>query len=352
MEWGVFTSGSCIFLESIGVPMEPYNLNVPSIGIGELPGSLTVQRTVTSVAKEQGWREYTVSVDAPQGYNVTVEPSMIRLKSGDSATYEVTVTNVSAPAGEWRFGSLTWTDKTGNYDVYSPIAVRASLFSAPAAVTGSGESGSASFDVTFGYTGSYSAAPHGLAAQVDTNDEISQDPDQTYPSPDDGAGVDKISFPIAGVAFARWELIIPGDDDIDLFLEDSSGTIIASSTNGGTDELIELVLPADDTYTMVVHGWSVPNEPLPYTLKSWMVPLASGGSLNVDSAPTSATVGTTDTIEVSWSGLSSDTRYLGAVSHTGDAGLMGLTLVEVDTNGGPEAFTQEDAVAKVRRIHR
>ena len=26
------------------------------------------------------------------------------------------------------------------------------------------------------------------------------------------------------------------------------------------------MLPADDTYTLVVHGWAVPNEPLPYTL--------------------------------------------------------------------------------------
>ena len=67
MDWGVFTPGSCAFLDSIGVPMEPYNLNYPTIGINELPGSLTVQRTVTSVAEEKGWREYTVSVDAPEG---------------------------------------------------------------------------------------------------------------------------------------------------------------------------------------------------------------------------------------------------------------------------------------------
>ena len=96
----------------------------------------------------------------------------------------------------------------------------------------------------------------------------------------------------------------------------------------GTDELIELYLPADDTYTMVVHGWSVPNEPLPFDLYSWEVPLASGGSLSVDSAPTSAEVGQTGTVDISWSGLSSGTTYLGAVSHTGDVGLMGLTLVE------------------------
>ncbi|MDX1435380.1 MAG: PPC domain-containing protein, partial [Anaerolineales bacterium] len=176
------------------------------------------------------------------------------------------------------------------------------------------------------------AAPHGLASDAPTDGEIGQDPDQTYPSPDDTpVGVQKIDFPIAGAAFVRWSLVIPGDDDVDLFLEDSSGTIIASSTQGGTDELIELTLPADDTYTMVVHGWSVPNAPLPYTLHFWEVPLASGGgSLSVDSAPASATLGATGTVEFSWTGLASGTSYLGAVSHTGDSGLMGLTLVEID----------------------
>jgi subtilisin family serine protease len=327
---GIFSSGSCAFLDSIDVPLDPSDLNVPSIGIADIIGSQTVQRTVTSVAKERGWRTYTVSVDAPEGFDVSVTPSTFRLKQGQSATYFVTVTNVSAPAGEWRHGSLTWSDKTGNYDVYSPISVSSALFGAPDAVTGSGESGSASFDVSFGYTGSYAAAPHGLVANAPTSGSIGQDPDQIYPSSDDSVvGVQKIDFPITGAAFARWELAIPGDDDIDLFLEDSSGTIVAASTNGGTDELIELVLPADDTYTMVVHGWSVPNAPLPYTLSFWSVPLASGGSLSVDAAPTSATVGASETIDISWAGLSAG-NYLGAVSHTGDVGLMGLTLVEVN----------------------
>jgi subtilisin family serine protease len=331
-DFGVFTAGSCVFLENIGVPSEPYNLNVPSIGIANLPGSLTVERTVTSVANENGWRTYNVSVDAPDGYEVTVSPASFKLKSGQSATYEVTITNVGAPAGEWRTGSLTWSDKTGHYDVYSPIAVRGSLFSAPDTVSGSGTDGATSFDVQFGYTGSYAAAPHGLVADAQTSGAIGKDPDQTYPSPDDSpVGVQKIAFPVSGAAFVRWEMAIPGPDDIDLFLENSSGTIIAASTNGGTDELVELFLPADDTYTMVVHGWSVPNAPLPYTLHFWEVPLASGGSLSVDAAPASATAGTAGTVDVSWSGLSAGTSYLGAVSHTGDAGLMGITLVEVVT---------------------
>ena len=59
--------------------------------------------------------------------------------------------------------------------------------------------------------------------------------------------------------------------------------------------------------------------------------MASGGSLSIDAAPVSATLGETGTIDVSWSGLSSGTEYLGAVSHNGDVGLMGLTLFNVDT---------------------
>ena len=129
MDWGVFTPGSCDFLESIGVPSEPYNLNYPSIGIAEVAGSQTVQRTVTSVAKEKGWRTYNVSVDAPPGYSVTVSPSTFRLKKGQSLTYDVTITNETAPIGEWRFGSLTWNERDGEYSVYSPIAVKAETLS-------------------------------------------------------------------------------------------------------------------------------------------------------------------------------------------------------------------------------
>jgi hypothetical protein len=277
-----------------------------------------------------------VSVDAPPGFDVTVSPSQIRLKRGQSATYEVTIAAAGASAGSWRHGSLTWNESNGHYSVYSPIAAKAALFGAPSEVSGTGASGSTSFDVGFGYTGSYAAAPHGMSADAGVTGTVCQDPDQIYPSGDDATcptgGVETHTFPISGAAFVRWSMVIPGDDDIDLFLEDSGGNIIAASTSGGTNELIELVLPADDTYTMVVHGWSIPSEPLPYTLHYWNVPLTPGGSLSVDSAPTSATVGTSGTVDVSWSGLSTGTTYLGAVSHTGDVGLMGFTLVEVDTN--------------------
>ena len=208
--------------------------------------------------------------------------------------------------------------------------MQGTLFEAPDSVQGTGTSGSGSVPVTFGYTGPYTAGAHGLVADTPVAGEISQDPDQTYPSGDDGAGVAEIPFTLSGAAFARWSLSIPGDSDLDLYLKGPDGSVIASSTNGGTDEQIDLAKPADGSYTMVVHGWAVPSEPLPYSLSFWDVPAAAGGgSLTVTGAPASATIGTTASVGYSWSGLATGGHYLGAVSHNNASGVIGLTLIEV-----------------------
>jgi len=326
----IFDQGTCDFLQGLGIPTDPSDLNVPSIGIADLAGSQTIVRTITNVSGRT--TKFTASVANPRGYTVTVSPRRVRLAAGQSATVEITVTNDNARIGRWSFGRLAWNG--GGFKVTSPIAVKAALFDAPDAVAGIGENGSESFDVDFGYSGDYTAAPHGLVPDAPSTGSVGQDPDQTYPSSDDApgpaGGVDKIDFSVSESALVRWSLVIPGDDDIDLFLENSSGAIIAASVNGGTDELIELVVPGDDTYTLIVHGWSVPSAPLDYSISFWDVPLASGGSLSVDGAPASATLGTTGTIDISWNGLLAGTDYLGAVSHSDADGIIGLTAVEID----------------------
>ena len=129
----------------------------------------------------------------------------------------------------------------------------------PTEIDGSGPSGTASLTAQFGKAGAYTATPHGLVPATDNNGTIDQDPDQTYPSTDDGAGVDKIPFTLSNVSVARWSLVLPGATDLDLYLLGPDGkTVVAQSTNGGTNEEITLDDPADGTYTMVVHGWSVP----------------------------------------------------------------------------------------------
>jgi hypothetical protein len=327
--------GTCTFLESIGISTEAYNLNYPSIAVAELLGRQTVQRTVTSVAQDNGWREYTVSVEVPEGYEVTVEPSTIRLKSGDSATYEVTITNVSAPGNEWRFGSLTWIEKTGNYSVYSPVAVKSAQgFLAPDEISASGVDGATSFEVALAYSGAYSAAAHGLEPAVVTSDNVLQDPDQIFDKDDGYSNLHQ--FDLSGAAYFRIAMppeAAEADADIDIFVYDPDGELAAQSTNSGTDELINIPLPMDGTWDVYIHGWLAPGGDTDYDMYSWVISLTPGGNLQIDSAPVAAN-NSLEAIDISWTGATAGEWHLGAISHTGDASgaleLMGLTLVNVD----------------------
>jgi subtilisin family serine protease len=323
----VFGDSTCADLAAAGVPSTAQNLNYPSIGIAQLAGVETVTRTVTSVASRTV--KYTAHVNAPAGYTVSVEPSTIVIAPGATASFTVTFTNVGAPVGAWETGDLTW--KGSGFKVRSPIAVKGVALSAPAQVSGTGTDGTASIDLKFGYTGAYTALPHGLVPAVSTPGTVFQDVDQTFPSPDDTPqGVVTLPFTITDAAVARWSLVIPGADDLDLYLLNSAGAVVASSTNGGTDEQIDLQQPANGDYTLVVHGWAVGEATgLPFAVQSWMVPLASGGSLSVTSAPDSAVTGATGAVGVSWAGLTAGVSYLGAVSHHDDTGIIGLTEVSV-----------------------
>jgi hypothetical protein len=324
-------AGTCATLESLGVPVEAHDLNLPSIGVAEVPGAWTVHRTVTSVATERGRRRYTVSVDAPPGFTVSVSPSTIQLRSGETAEYQVTFTNFGAPIGEWRFGGLTWTDRTGKYEVYSPIAVRGSLFTAPTEISDSGASGTGSFEVHFGYTGDYSAAAHGLETPTIIGDNVVQDPDQNF-NPLDGFS-NAHMFSLSGAAYLRVKLppdSASGGADLDLYVYDPSGSLVGSSTQFGTDEQIDIPFPMDGTWTVYVHGWSTPGGSADYDLYAWVISATPGGNLSIDSAPASAVLGSPGTIDYSWSGATAGMWWLGAISHTGDAGVIGLTLVEVD----------------------
>ena len=318
---------TCAAIAAAGIPTVAVDLNYASIGVEALPGAATVTRTVTNVSGATA--TFSARTSAPAGYSVKVTPAALKLAAGQSATFTVTITNTGqAPAGQWRFGSLTWTGS--GYAVRSAIAVKGVDIAAPSTVTGTGTSGTASVPVRFGRAGAYVATPHGLVPSADTNGTIDQDPDHTYPSADDGAGVDRIPFELDGVALARWSLVLPGDTDLDLYLEGPDGSIVARSTAGGTDEEITLTRPTDGTWTMVVHGWAVGTPGTAYDLRTWLVPEASGGSLQLTSgSPVTATIGGSTTLGLSWSGLTAGTAYLGMVDHTIDGEDVATTVVSV-----------------------
>jgi len=320
------SQGTCDLLAANGFSFDASDLNLASIGIAELAGNQTVQRTVTNVGPAG---IYNVSVDAPPGIDVAVSPSSLTLAEGESQTYEVTFTTQSgAVLDEWTFGSLTWSH--GPHHVRSPLAVKPVALAAPDAIAGTGESGSASFDVTFGYSGDYTAAAHGLETPATTSGTVVQDPDQSFDRDDGYSNVH--TFTLSGAAAFRIAMPPEATEagaDLDIFVYDPDGNFVASSTSGGTDELIDIPLPAPGEWTVFVHGWLAPGGDSPYDLYTWTISATPGGTLTVDSAPTSATLGATETIDVSWTGATAG-QWLGAVSHSDAGGFIDVTLVEVD----------------------
>ncbi|HHU09870.1 MAG TPA: S8 family serine peptidase [Intrasporangiaceae bacterium] len=327
--------GLCPTLEDAGYSFDATQLNLPSIGMSSVAGSHTVERTITNVSNKR--LKPKVSVQAPAGYTVTVSPSRLDIAPGKSATFSITVSNKTAPVGEWRFGSLTWSDS--GYKARSPIAVAATSLNAPAEVSNTGASGTGSVDVVFGYNGAYSVDTYGLADQVNTAGSVLQDPDASFDPGDVGNGATRHDFTLASgtklfrIDLRDSDLNRPGEDvDLDLYLFSlTSGRLVAQSGAGGTDERIELTDPAG-SYALFVHGWGVGEEgaSVDYTLRSWTVgEPANGGTLQVTSAPDTATAGQTGTVEYSWSDVAAGTTELGLLLHKDGEGEIGRTVVAV-----------------------
>lgn len=102
------------------------NLNLPSLAVdlSSLP-TIEVSRKVKNVGNGQS--VYTVSVKAPTGVKVEVEPSRLAFtQPGQSRRFSVKLSLLEGRSGvdnSYSFGSLTWSDGLG-HNVRSPIVVR------------------------------------------------------------------------------------------------------------------------------------------------------------------------------------------------------------------------------------
>jgi len=300
----IFTAGTCAFFGSI----DSSDLNLPSIGIGDLIGAQTITRTVTSVANNNGNKSYTVSVDAPPGIDVSVSPSSIKLKPGQSASYEVTFsTNSEAVLDEWTFGSLTWAHG-GEYSVRSPIAVKPSAFSAPSDASGADTDGNLSYDVIFGYSGDFNATMNGLAEGEGQSDVVP-----------DGANTLHFFVVPPGTTLARFSLFddeIGAQNDLDLQIQgpDPSFPFVCLSGTPTSEEQCDLVNPAPGLYAAFVIDFASDPGDTAYTLWNFNLDGTDAGNATV-TAPASAVSGTTGNVNIDWSGLTPGARHLGIVSY-------------------------------------
>jgi hypothetical protein len=313
-----------------GVPkVDPSDLNVPSIAVGDLAGTQTVKRTFTNVSGKSMTVNATVA--GMTGFTVAVNPSSLTIPAGGKGSYEVTITRTSAALNVYTGGQLTWAN--AEYSVRSPIVVRPVALAAPASVTATGTS--ASFPVTFGYSGDFSAAARGLVAPKLTPSNVAQDPDQEF-DPADPTGTTAIQVTIpAGTTYARFAIFdadVNAGADIDMFVYQGS-TLVGSSTTGTSTEEVNFTFSNPSAnpivLTVYVHGWGTVTGSTPFKLHEWYVGTADAGNMTV-TAPASATLGSTGTVSLSFSGLTSGMKYLGSVAFGGAASATPPTIVRVD----------------------
>jgi hypothetical protein len=308
-----------------GVPvLDPSNLNVPSIAIGDLAGTQTVSRKVTNVSGKK--LTVTAAVTGMAGFNVVVSPSSLTLNPGEFKSFNVSFTRSTATLNAYTGGQLTWSG--GGYSVRSPIVVRPVALAAPIQVSGTG--GAINYSVAFGYSGPFTATARGLVPAAVTPGTVADDPtDGACSLTSPGAQLISVAVP-AGTTYARFSLfdadVNPGSD-IDLCVF-SGTTLVGSSGSGTSAEEVNLLAPTAGNYTVVVQGWGVAGSS-PFKLHTWLLDATAAGNMTV-SAPASATIGTSGAISLSFSGLTSGTKYLGSVAYGGASGMPNPTIVVVN----------------------
>ncbi|MFQ6100615.1 MAG: S8 family serine peptidase [Anaerolineae bacterium] len=193
----------------------------------------------------------------------------------------------------------------------------------PSAVTGIG-SGSA--DVTISSEldlGGFVAEGFGLGGPVTTVETVSQD------DPDDPSTASFVTtVDVAHGALLEVSTANSGhESDIDLYVYGPGGGLVGSSTTPTDEEFVSVLFPEDGTYTIAVHGWSVPVSPDTFELT---VNAVQGYDVTVTDLPPSIPAGGSGTITVNWdtSGKASGTYY--GLVLMGPAEAPGLLQVPVE----------------------
>jgi subtilisin family serine protease len=305
-----------------GVPAsDPSNLNTPSIAIGDLAGVQTVTRRVTNVGGNPA--TYEASVAGMVGFDTVVTPKLLTLAAGETKSFTVAFTRTSAALNSYTGGQLRLTE--GARTVRVPVVVRPVALAAPTQVSGS-------YNVTFGYTGAFTATPRGLIPAALTDGNVTQDPDQTF-NPADATGTVAVQVVVpAGSTYARFSLFdanVAAGADIDLYVYNSAGQLVGNSGSGSSAEEVNLLNPIAGTYTVYIHGWGLPAGTSAFKLHAWVLGSAAAGNMTVN-APANAVTGQTGAIGIATSGLTSGVKYLGSVAYGGAVGMPNPTIVRID----------------------
>ena len=327
----------CDELEANGFSLDAADLNQPSISVSALITTRTVTRRVTNVTDSS--ETYSSDIVMPAGIDVQVTPASLTVSPGESASYDVTLTYVSGPLDFYRFGSLTWSNE--DHAVRSVLSVRPLSIGAPGDIIAFGGSGSVTFPVDFGYTGTYSPGVHGLNLPLVLDGFVDEDPDKTFTfRTTNGVTAHVIDVPADQLflRFSTFDALTDGDDDLDMYVyycpDGVNCSKIGQSGGPTAEEQVDVLLPGQGTYVVFIHGFETDNVAggpgSLYTLLGWSFGIVDDQGNMTATGPAFVNAGTTQDVTVDWSGLAPDTIYLGGISHNTPDGLVSLTVISVE----------------------
>ncbi|MCU6498892.1 hypothetical protein LPN04_13920 [Rugamonas sp. A1-17] len=335
-----------------------YNLNLPSITLGNVLGSVTVSRSVTNVGAEQATYNASASIS---GYTAVVAPSSLTLAPGATGSFTVKLTRTNAADNVWQYGALTWTD--GSHIVRIPVTARSGKpVTAPAMLASTKVSGNTSLSIGTGFAGRMNAATGGMKAVVKSatmtvGQSVTgtvEDAGQVQAACTSGAaGTRMIPVTIAAdTVVAAFELFNAdtssgdGGDDLDLAVLNGS-TLVGYSGHGGANESVILASPDAGSYSVCVVGYAAANgSATDFKLSSAVVTRGDTGGALRAAVPSQVYAGSTASVSASWSGLAAGNRYYGGIQYLGPNGAVAATTVlKVETNS-PLPLAQPDRVAR------
>jgi hypothetical protein len=219
---------------------------------------------------------------------------------------------------------------------------------APAELTLSGQSGATSFGIKMGYNGDLAYGKRGLIPSQVFSGTVPDDPTDNFntanPAGNQGIVTHDIAVPASStlLRISMFDAETDGEDDIDLYLyridpdgpdegTDPDLVLVGLSGGGTSAEQIQITpAAAGATYRLFVHGWQTDGPDAVYSLHSWALGTADAGNMTV-TGPTTATIGGTGTVNLSWMGLDAGKRYLGQIRYNQGATTHATTIVRVDS---------------------
>ena len=193
-----------------------------------------------------------------------------------------------------------------------------------------------SFPVQFGYTGAYTPTPHGLRLPLVINGFVDDDPTKTFTfRTTNGVTAHLIDVPPdqAYLRFALFDTLTDGDDDLDLYIYFCADNVncvrVGESGEPTSNEEVNFLYPSAGRYAALVHGFATDNisggPGANYQLLAWSFGLVDDQGNMTVAGPSFVNAGSTEDVTVTWTGLQSNTIYLGGDGHTTPDGLQAIT---------------------------